>query len=437
MTHLVILLGILCLGAAGLRFVYVPILASVALWILVPSVAAQSLTHLHGGYHPSSLIVISAFLLRMLTGRLGTRNISGRVRFSLSILLLVVVLAEVQTVGQGGGRVSVALVNDILAPVLLFVLIVGAATKQSAIAHYLKTTILGLACLEAGYSILQRGVIRSGGAGSIPFASSYSSQYWFVYLDRPLGTLDHPLVLGLLVASSIPLASMIRRTSLQFAIALLLSLGAFAASARGAIIFAGIAIAYLILRPSPRWIAKAWLAIPVAAGLIAIVQSPLGAAATDRLYSIGESDSSTYLRVQAYSYFYSHWVEHIFTGGGIGSAVVLGQNGILGSSLENPIMIEVFELGALCTLLFLIPQLGAIVSVRDGRRMSGVVMAAVGCMAVSLTFNSTTVPSAAAPLLWSLLALCEIDRVPTEEPPIEPPLETPRMSRAVVIARSN
>jgi hypothetical protein len=411
MLHLAILLAIVAFGAAGLRYVYIPILASVTLWILVPSVAAQSLTHLHWGYHPSSLIVITAFLLRSLTGRLGTRNMSGRVRLSLFILGLVVALAVLQTIAQGGGRLSVPLVNDMLAPMLLFVLIVGAATEKSAIAYYLKITILCLACLEAGYGILQRGVIRGGGAGSIPFASSYSSQYWFVYLDRPLGTLDHPLVLGMLLASSIPLTVMITRPVLQYPIALLLFLGTLAASARVAIIFAIIALPYLIFRPAPGWIARAWVAIPMGLGIIAISQSSLGVSAKDRLYSFGESDNSTYFRLQAYSYFFRHWSEHIFTGGGVGSASMLGENGILGSSLENPMLIDVFELGLVCTLLFLVPQISAIVSGREGRRTGGVVIAAIGCFGISLTFNSTTVPSAAAPLLWTLLALCEMDRI--------------------------
>jgi hypothetical protein len=410
MTHLGILLAIVALGVIGVHHVYVPILASVTLWILVPSVAAQSLTHLHGGYHPSSLIVIIAFLSRSLTGRLGTRNINNRVRVSFLILGLVVALAIAQTIAQGGGRVSVPLINDLLAPVLLFVLIVGAANEKSEIAHYLKATILGLACLEAGYSILQRDVIRGGDAGNIPFASSYSSQYWFVYLDRPVGTLDHPLVLGMVLASSIPLAVMIKRPVLQYPIALLLFAGTLASSARAAIIFAIVAVAYLILRPTQRWIAKAWIAIPVGLVIIAISQSSLGTSAKERLYSFGESDNSTYLRVQAYSYFLRHWSEHIFLGGGVGSASLLGENGILGSSLENPMLIDVFDLGVLCTLLLLIPQISATVSRRGGRRSGGVVMAAIGCFAISLTFNSTTVPSAAAPLLWTLIALCEIDR---------------------------
>jgi hypothetical protein len=411
MTHLIVLLATLGLGAVGLRYVYVPILASLTLWILVPSIAAQSLTHLHGGYHPSSFIVISAFLLRSLAGRLGTRNIGGRTRFSLLILGIAVALAEAQTVTQGGGRVSVALVNDILAPVLLFVIIVGAATDKSAIAHYIKAAILSLACLESAYSIIQRGIIRGGDAGSIPFASSYSSQYWFVYLDRPLGTLDHPLVLGLLLASSIPLAAMIKSRVLQYPIALLLLVGTVAANARVAIVFAITAVAYLILRPEPKWISKAWVSIPMGIGIVAISQSSLGISAKERLYSFGASDNSTYFRIQAYSYFAHHWSEHLFTGGGVGSASSLGENGILGSSFENPVLTNVFDLGALCTLLFLIPQISALAGGGEGRRSAGVVMAAIGCFAISLTFNSTTVPSAAAPVLWTLLALCEIDRI--------------------------
>jgi hypothetical protein len=339
------------------------------------------------------------------------RNISDRVRFSLLMLSFVLILAILQTSTQGGGRLSVPLANNILAPVLLFVLIVGAATEKPAIAYQLKLTLLGLACIEAVYSIYQRGIIRGGGAGGIPFASSYSSQYWFAYLDRPLGTLDHPLVLGLLLASSIPLAAMINRATVQYSVALLLLLGTLAASARAAIIFAVIAVVYLVVKPAPRWMARAWVAAPMAAGLVAIWRSPLGLSASERVGSIGAGDNSTYFRLQAYSYFFRHWSEHALTGGGVGSASLLGQNGTLGSSLENPILIDIFELGAVCTVFFLIPQISAIVSRSRGQRSGGVVLAAIGCLAISFTFNSTTVSSAAAPLLWTLLALCEIDRI--------------------------
>jgi O-antigen ligase len=404
--------GLMGLSGGLMKRPSLPILFAIGLWILVPTIAAQSITHWPKEYHPSSLVVLAAAF-----SRLGGRGSAGAVidsRYRLLVLLqgAVVVVAAVSTVSIGGLRagVSPTVVNQYLAPLVLFVLILDICREDKAMVWRLRNFLLALAVGEALYSFVQGPVIRDGLVSSIPFASSYASQYWFDALERPLGTLDHPLVLGLLLSSCVPLVASIKRTWVQFAIAGLLVLACAAAYNRAATVIALFGLLYLVVRPNLQFGSRLGRAALLVMALVIAGATPIGEAFISRLDRLSNQDASLETRLAAYNYIWNHLWDSALLGRGLGSSVVLTSQGVLESSLESPLLVNIFEIGMLAAGVLLVGQFWfAVSSIRESE-LPGVPVAALACLVGSLTFNSTTTESACAPILWTLLALAVASR---------------------------
>ncbi len=400
-------LGILIIAAAaGLWRQELPIFIAITLWIGIPTIASQEVTHLSSGFHPSSIIIVATFIMQMLSGKL-TPVWYGHLTGLVAAGSFVVADAYLDTAFSAGRKVllSAAVVNQILAPFLLFLLICFYCGQHSNGLARLRNLLLVIATAEAVYSVPQGTQIKGGNASSIPFASSYAKQYWFPALDRALGTTDHPLVLGLLLASCIPLVASLQSSLLQVGISVTLLFGVISASDRAASIVATLAIAYVLVRAGGSTIVRLTRLAVASTFLGVVLVLPVGQSILRRLNSIGSTDPSTQLRVDAYGYFFDHWTGNIFTGGGVGSTSNLGSTGVLGSSFENPVLINVFEIGLIATLVLTASQIYVLWRGHQYTATVGVSAAAILCLVVSVPFNSTTSASACSPILWTFLGL--------------------------------
>lgn len=374
------------LGAAASLISYrrptVALMLPLGAWVTIHSGLARQMT---SGIelHPAVALVFGIAAVHFLTGRIGVRTeerrgIAPSVLMTLAIPVLFGLLSYI-TNGIGGGFLWVEL---ILAPFLWLALLIDTASRGHRVAHaVLKVTL-------AGAVVNSLVAFQQQVTGTVWLIEDTYSFYWWWRgaLPRPLGLMDSPVQLGMLLSVATAMLFYVRRTSLALLLALVFFGAALVAASRTSLVIQGAIFVVIVLGSRTRLDVKVLAVIAVGGALGYLLRSAVADLALQRF---SEEAGSGDLRRQAFDYFLGEVPELLLVGRGAASASGL-RGAELRSSLENGWLIWIYEYGLVAVLLAVAVLGGLVVSgwARGGRRWAGPLLALVGVVQAA-AFSST------------------------------------------------
>ncbi|MBM7279493.1 O-antigen ligase domain-containing protein [Gordonia rubripertincta] len=177
-----------------------------------------------------------------------------------AVFLLGSVASELLKASSPGGAIAFWL-NFIVAPVLIFVMCCDLAERYE---NFYRLLAFGYIAVAVVQSVL--AFLVSVGVVSQPYLDDYSKRFWWRIVEesnRQMGTIDHPLDLGLLIASAIPLLALVRRAWVTYFSLVALVVGVLVTQSRIALAGAALGIIFLILKSSMTAMRRAILAVGV------------------------------------------------------------------------------------------------------------------------------------------------------------------------------
>lgn len=396
--------------------------AVLGLWMLVPTVGSPLITGVDNGalsMHAASWLIFAVFTVRMLHDPVSLRQVLGRQFFLFMALALVVLAAFLasRTSQEGGGMVL--MVDQILAPVLFFLLLLSAGIKDPDLVTALRTmflTLVAITCVIALVQWLSHSVLF--------YEEGFLTQYWFnPDTDRWMGTLDQPLALSLAICVAAPLVAGLKYNSLQAVLLLLMIAGVLVTQSRVGLFVVGFSVVAVVLFAKRRvWVKIVFLAVLGVATWF-IVQSPLVAGVAQRL----EDDTgSAEARARALEYFVAHWSDYFIAGQGIGASYRVAVQGGLQTSFENPLVMYSIDFGIVFAVLYFSVMAYLVLKHAPRHHFRGLTLAGLLAVAVPQTYSSLATRSAAAIIIWTVFAMLVMagDEVVRQQQALKPvPLE--------------
>jgi hypothetical protein len=384
-------------------------LAAILLWIFIPHVAISMVwgsTALLSKVHPATVLVLVGLYAVVLDDMSSfTRHFlrSPGTQLALGLFLIAVTIQLIFVAPSGLGFIA----DQIVGPLIVYELLrLGASRNPAA----MKTVVYGLIGAAIAESIL---VLAQATIGRmVPYEQYYVSQPWFVWLGaRWFGTLDHPLVLGLFLASVTFLLAEIPSVLLRFSLAIAFMGAILISQSRSALIVSAIGLVFLVVhsRIRPR---QRLLMISLAIVTPIIMWSSF---ASSGIYSRFLDDGgSSGARRAAANEFLTQIFANFFGGGGAGYSYSFSANGNLASSLENPFMMYDLDFGLIPTLLYFGAMIWLVLRASHRSERLHFTLAVTAAIILVLSFSSIAAPSAAAVLLWTMLGLLP-ERMPRSE----------------------
>lgn len=280
--------------------------------------------------------------------------------------------------GTSVDQVVGAVVNFVVAPIVVIVIGRSAAVRDPGFARKLGLTFLAIAVAVATLAICQYFV-----SGLIPFLAERRRSYWWFSetTTRSPGTLGSPLDLATFAVVAIPMARFVKRTPVRLGALLALVGGVVVAQSRAQVVIAIIA-ALIVLASDRRGL--------LIGGLIALVTVPyLVAVATQSglfsgLQARFDNDyNSADYRALAYQWLLEHGGTFFFTG--FSGPRSLRESGILGTSLENAYATVALNYSLVFAILLMLYQMWVAFSGRPGRERTTV---SVTALLAVIAFNS-------------------------------------------------
>jgi O-Antigen ligase len=375
---------------------------SLVVWAAVPAVAGSVVTGIASGslsLAPSTWLVVAILVVQVLYDvRAILWEIGHRILVYLA-LFLVILVAFLATKTSPGGSGLVLFADQIAAPVTLFMIVCIALRARPADMFLLRNTIIGVATAESVLAIVQYST------HSIIFYRSYFlTNYWFneVKFDRWMGTIDQPLALSFLVCVAVPLVAGMRQVWLQTPILILMAIGVVITQSRTGVAVVGLGIVYVIVRSRIPGIAKVLSLVAMSVVGYFVFSSSLIAGVAGR---VEFDEGSAAARQDALNYFFNHWLDYFFTGGGISFSYRFAELGGLETSLESAILMYAIDIGVVFSLLYFGVQL--VIVLRSALRPGcpGLFLAGVLAIVIPQTYSSLATNSIAGALLWIVLGM--------------------------------
>ena len=144
----------------------------------------------------------------------------------------------------------------------------------------------------------------------------------------------------------------------------------------------------------------------------------------------------TVLRVDAYRFFFAHWSQYFFTGGGFTSNYQVAQTAGLGTSLESSLLMYAVDIGTVFAVLYFGSQLVIVVRGPGSSLLPGLGLTAVIALVIPHTYSALSAGSAVGVLLWTIMGMVVASRDASARQPAPPLASTvaPRpMSAPVAI----
>ena len=357
-----VMAGFVLQWATVRRPVVVPA-AVLALWLMVPSVAAARLSGSGFTIHPGSCLCLGALVGSMLRSPAGWLSNAARRHGAVGLLGLVFLVAVLTSAAAERSVITSQLMDGFVCPVALLALIVLGRETDSKLGQNLALVYVLGAAAESVYSVVQHHWGRA-----VLFESDYARQYWFkaTGFDRPMGTLDHPLALALLLVGAIPLVAGIPRRGWQALLAICMFAGAYTSGSRTGLLLAVAGVGYLILHSSSWLLARVrrvGAAIAVLGYAVDAARQHLDVGVIARF---SNDHNSGELRRMALSYFASHWHRYLFAGQGLDGSYQIARSAGLKSSFENPLVMYSIDLGLIFAVVFFAVQLRLGLSAHPG-----------------------------------------------------------------------
>jgi hypothetical protein len=393
--------GVASLAAAlGLRHRPFPlVMSSLVLWCLLPGIAAH---HVVGQpvsgmtVHPAAVAMLATFAVQVLS-RPGKVGAVLAARFQMWVMLGTTCLVAVALGLMAHGLMSFGMaLEQLCAPVAALLLIGICLQEEPRRAATVHRVLVSLAAMEATLALVQLAF-----QSPLVFAPDYASQPWFRYIaGRSMGTLDHPLVLGLLLALAIPLLTSVRRPWVLPPALVLLAAGLVTTQSRVGLILGGIGAAYVLATRRSRGAALSAAVLLLATGLYA-QQAGYFYAVSDR---IADDTGSAAARGFAWSYFLEHLADFSWLGAGMGASYNVADRAGLGTSFENSFVMYAIDLGLIPALMYFGAMVACLVTAVRNRVDGGLPVAAAAAFIAPLTFSALSSRAVASCLVWVVFA---------------------------------
>jgi hypothetical protein len=368
--------------------------------VALPGVAS-SLISGSSSVHPTTffiVVVLVWFLLTRPRTLLREFEASPALYFILTVVLMqaFVVTATVRE------YYDVQLLFNTFFAGSVFVFLVRSVVRSSPDGtRILMLTFIGAAVAQSVLAVAQfltRSVIF--------YESARGSFDWFT-LDstRSVGTFDSPIDLAMFCAVAIPMAILLKNTFWKLSFAATMALGAILSQSRIGVLVAALGLLYLLAR-SKLSLGRRVLAIvatSLGASFLLLVPNELTSGISER---VANDENSSALRGSALTTFFNLLPSQPWYGSGTGSSTDLRTSGLLDSSLENGILMHIYDNGLLFGALFVatmiaIPIIGAFRSA-----LTGTSAAAVAAIVMAASFSGIYTGSAASLILFTALSFC-------------------------------
>ncbi|MGW9586187.1 O-antigen ligase family protein [Microbacterium sp. NPDC055455] len=371
----------------------VPI-AMVAAYVLVPFVMGSSITD--GSGHPGTIIAFVALAFcvlarpRQLFGELGSHPL-----LYLAMLALLGFLFVCLRFAANGATVPT---DTVLAPWVMLVLI-RTSMAWGDVRSPLRNAVILLALAQIAIAF----ATWIAGAPFL-FVDQFAAYYWFTSdYTRGMGTTDHPLVLSLLLACTVPLLVTLRSGLLQFVLFAAIIGGIMLTESRTGLIAALIGGAFIVLRKGRTVGARVTAAAGGAVAAILVFQGPL---ATNVFEKFADDGGSSSVRFAAMEAFGRRVGEFAIVGWGPGGSAEFQRQEGLRSSLESAGLMYSVDYGVLFSVGYFALALAFIFLGRNA--LGGARFAALTALVMVQTFSSLATNSASAAILWAFVALASL-----------------------------
>lgn len=387
-------------AAVALRHRPFPLLMSaLVLWCLLPGGAAHLVVgHPMSGMtlHPAAVLILAMFVVQVCVHP-GKAGAAVAARFEMYAMLATPCVVAVALGLMAHGLMSFGMaLEQLCAPVAAFLLVGLCVRQHPGRVGTIHGVVVGVAAMEAALALAQFAF-----QSPLLFTSDYESQSWFrSTFGRWMGTLDHPLVLGLLLAVAVPLLSGVRRTwALAPGLVLLLA-GLVVTQSRVGLMLGSLGAVYLLASRRSKAGAAMVALLLLGAGLYA-QQAGYFEALTAR---VADDTGSAAARSYAWSYFLDHLADFSWLGGGMGSSYNTSDKAGIGTSFENSFVMYAIDLGLIPAVMYFGVMLACCIRAFRDRVSGGLPLAAAAAFIAPLTFSGLSSRSAASCLVWVVFA---------------------------------
>ena len=375
----------------------------VALAVLIPSVARPPLMGPLALFAPQTLFLVIYVCIRAFVAKRGPRQRTSRMATLVAgVTSLLLTAAVISTLLGPGPRYLPGIVDSLLAPLILFVLVIRDRDRAARWSETVRNGLLGIAVFESALALVQFAT------GRVLFYETARKEFWWYTSDqfnRATSTLDSPLDLAMLLCVALPLAVMARRSVIRIGSMFLLTAGIALTASRLALGLVAVAWLFALLGTKLSLGKKASIAVAAVVSLFVLLQTDLARTALDRL---GGSTSSSAARESAVSYVLQNANDFLFLGYGYSRGGSLRDIGVLASSIENALLSFAYDYGAVPTVLwFAVMLLLALVAWQVAERR-GLALALTLGLIMTAGYSSLSTRSAATSIFWALVILATV-----------------------------
>jgi len=373
--------------------------AAVVAWFAIPVVGSRLVTGEAGGplsFHPATwLIAASAGVQLLHNPRAVAAAVAHKVHIFLALALVAGAAVAATVVHRGS---FVVLVDQLLAPVTFFLLILAAGLADAGLLAVLKNLLVTL-----GVAVSTVALTQTLMGQVIFYESGFLTQYWFDPEDnRWMGTIDQPLALSLALCMIAPLVAGLRHPGLQLVMLVLFGAGVLASQSRLGIIAYALVAVFAVLRSRIPWQGKVPLTAILAGAAWFVAGSTLSAGVAQRF---ADDTGSTAARADALGFFLTRWQDFLVAGEGMSASYRVSAAGGLITSLESSILMYAVDIGVVFALLYF--GVMAVLIARNWRQRAcpGLALGSLMGLLIVQTYSALATRSVAGILIWTMLAL--------------------------------
>lgn len=390
-----IALSFLSISRPGLGLVLV-----LGVRIFVPSLGGSLLIgdwEGNAAIHPGTILLIVLFVALFSSRSVQMAAELASMPVVYASLILLSGAFVVITLFQRGPSPLLGMTNAFIAPMIFFFVARVEFRSSDQAARRLTTAFLAFSAIQALLVFAQWLLGQN-----LPWTGPYAS----VFLQRPLGTFDSPLDLGLAMVLAIPLLWRVRNPLTRYGAGLLFFFAAVLSASRTPTLLAAVALVWLLFT-SARHFREVVVAIAITAfGCSALLTTAIiGGLMTRLTVDDGNSGSA---RSYAFNYIVEHLRDFIFIGGGWGSSYRL-KGSVLATSLESGYAIYAFDLGVVLTCALVAIQF-SIICRRTQPIIRGARLSALLGIGMAFVYSGITTMSASSLLLWAVLSMCALSQ---------------------------
>lgn len=377
-------------------------LLSLTLWCLLPGVAVGLIVGDEGNlleFHPAaSLTVVVVAVQLSFRSAWMLRSALYRPEWTVLLGTVGLIAASLGVLGGRGKGAITAGIDQLAGPVFLFFLIGAALLEQPRRLEALRAWFLAMALGQALLSLAQ-----AANTSTIFFQTQYSDQEWFTpEFLRWMGTLDHPLVLSLLLVIAIPLSAGLRRPAAIVLLPCIFLAGLLVTESRAGAALGVLGTVYVLLTAplSRRWRVTSFVALGAAA--LVAVRMGLAGGLTERII---DDTGSAEARMASLKYGLEYLSEHWWIGGGLSSSYDVARAASLELSFENSLIMYAIDLGLIPALMYFSVMVLAAARAFVPGAPSGLAGAAAAALIAPQAFSALSGATAAPAIVWAVLAM--------------------------------